>query len=123
MTWFSLNSKRLTNEDHELVIESIQSNVKSLTPHLEWCKMKDEIIPKYLQVFETKQIAILDLKRNKITEIGAQVISDFLKTNKSVTSLLLDRNNLGQRGVLFLISTLEINGRLAVISLSEVKYN
>jgi Ran GTPase-activating protein (RanGAP) involved in mRNA processing and transport len=69
-----------------------------------WIVIKEAII--------NRQCTQLWLNSNKITFIGASILADALNDNKTLEWINLDNNQLGDRGIYFLVKTLSNNNNV-----------
>jgi Ran GTPase-activating protein (RanGAP) involved in mRNA processing and transport len=94
---------------------------KQLQQLIEQCKSRSEVNLKEKNLNDedmkivvkeaiiNKQCKILDLRRNRITSVGASIIAEALNNNTTLERLNLSRNSLCDKGVHSLTKTLSLN--------------
>ena len=79
-------------------------------------------IAKALEINNTlinTQLTTLNLPQNNISNIGAIVLAEALKTNKTLTTLNLQQNDIGDEGVFALAEALKTNNTLTTLNLQQ----
>ena len=68
------------------------------------------------------KISFLDLQNNNLTKKSSNYISTIIMSNNpEITELILSNNNLGNEGIIKIISSIKINNKLLSLDISETK--
>jgi Ran GTPase-activating protein (RanGAP) involved in mRNA processing and transport len=120
LTLLSLGNNRMTDISCFSVVDSLAGNKTLMQLKLEFNQITDEgaaVIANSLLADDASGLTVLSLQYNLITDKCTEELAAALHTNKTLLSLLVGGNKIGDEGGYRLTDTLQYNGVLKVINL------
>ena len=116
-----LTGNKISNQGLSILTDGLYNNLTLVELDLSDNYITDQGIKILIDVLLTNKSNLqkLHLGSNNISDLGIQYLSEMLKTNRSLTHLMLNRNNITNHGVHLLSNVLALhNIGLEVLSLS-----
>ena len=116
-----LTGNRLTNHSLSILTNALYNNAVLVALDLSDNHISDHGVKILVDVLSSNKSHLerLHLGSNSIADAGVHHLSTMLKTNRSLTHLMLNRNHIGDRGVHLLSNALALhNTSLQVLSIS-----
>ena len=116
-----LTGNKITHQSISILSDALYSNITLVELDLSDNHLSDSGVQILVDVLSSNRCRLekLHLGSNHVTDQGVQYLSNMLNTNRSLTHLMLNRNQISNRGVHVLANVLALQNRsLEVLSLS-----